>query len=380
MPDQLSQKYHSAVDQTRQDLSRSRHLPGDFYTSKDIEKLERENIFQKEWLCVAREEEFEEYGDYRAIDIAGEPIVLCRAKDGQLRAFYNVCRHRGTAVVEGSGNRKSFQCPYHAWTYDLEGILRGAPYTDEIEGFAKEDFGLKSVLLDTWGGFVFINLNPNCDPLLESLGSFTEVFSPYRPQDCRLAFRIRVEYDSNWKAVAENFVDIYHLATLHADSFGSNQPLDSYEFTTYPWGYTGRFKGLSPMTLDGQPRYGMMPWLTGDYLKYGYSSHLFPNTGFYARQDNMHWVTQWPIDVNRSAADVHMMFPKEFHERPDFSEKLKDYEECFRVVIEEDVSMITALQKGFSSKGFNPGPMSRFEHGVHHVIKYNLDRIFGKIS
>ena len=106
MPDQLSQKYHSAVDQTRQDLSRSRHLPGDFYTSKDIEKLERENIFQKEWLCVAREEEFEEYGDYRAIDIAGEPIVLCRAKDGLLRAFYNVCRLRGTAVVEGSGGRK----------------------------------------------------------------------------------------------------------------------------------------------------------------------------------------------------------------------------------------------------------------------------------
>ncbi|MEM7466572.1 MAG: SRPBCC family protein [Pseudomonadota bacterium] len=129
------------------------------------------------------------------------------------------------------------------------------------------------------------------------------------------------------------------------------------------------------MTLDGQPRYGMMPWLEGDYLEYGYSSHLFPNMGFCTRQDNIHWVTQWPLSVDRSAADIHIMFPKEFHERSDFNDKLEDYKECFQLVIEEVRAMIMALQQGF-----DPGPMSHFERGVHHVIKYNLDRIFPETS
>ena len=131
------------------------------------------------------------------------------------------------------------------------------------------------------------------------------------------------------------------------------------------------------MTLDGIPRFGLMPWLSGDYLEYGYSAHLFPYMGFYARQDNIHWVSQWPIDVNRAVAELHIMFPEEFHERSDFKEKLADYEQCFNVVIEEDMAMIAALQKGFASKGFEPGPLSRFEKAVHHVIQYNLDRIYG---
>ena len=369
-------EHHPAITRAREDVSRAHHLPGNFYTSPEIESIERKNIFRREWLCVAREEEFEMPGDYRTMVIADEPIILCRSKTGQLHAFYNVCRHRGTEIANGCGNRTGFVCPYHAWTYDLDGALIGAPFTEDIENFSRKNFGLKPIQLDSWGGFVFINLDPDCRSLSESLGSFTEVFAPYRPQDCRLGFKIQMTYNSNWKAVAENLVDVYHLATLHAESFGNNQPLDSYKFTTYPWGYTGRFKGLSPMTLDGKPRYGMMPWLTGDHLDYGYSAHLFPNMSFYARQDNIHWITEWPINVNQSVADVHIMFPKEFHERSDFAEKLADYEECFRVVLEEDMSMITALQKGFGSKGYEPGPMSRFEQGVHHLIQYNLDRIY----
>ncbi|HCU89305.1 MAG TPA: hypothetical protein DGR97_05160 [Gammaproteobacteria bacterium] len=377
MSTQVFDKHRVAVKRTRENLGNSRHLPGDFYTSTDVEALERTHIFGQEWLCVGRQEEFSKPGDYRTLDIAGEPIIICRSKSDTMRAFYNICRHRGTQVVTGSGNRNNFICPYHAWTYDLDGQLRGAPYTEEIEGFCRSDFGLKALQIDSWGGFIFVNFDPDCQSLLNSLGSFTDVFAPYRPEDCRMGFRIRVEYDSNWKAVAENFVDVYHLATLHAESFGTNQPLESYEFTTYPWGYTGRFKGLSPMTLDGIPRFGLMPWLSGDYLEYGYSAHLFPNMGFYARQDNIHWVSQWPIDVNRSVAELHIMFPEEFHERSDFKEKLADYEQCFNVVIEEDMAMIAALQKGFASKGFEPGPLSRFEKAVHHVIQYNLDRIYG---
>jgi len=371
----IIERHRDAMQRTRAALPAAHHLPGDFYTSPEIQRLERDRIFRREWLCVGRVEEFPNPGDYAALCIADEPVVLCRDRSGKLRAFFNVCRHRGTEVALGCGNSTRFTCPYHAWTYDLDGRLLGAPFTDDIENFDRALFGLKPVNLDSWGGFVFINLDPAARPLADALGSFREIFAPYRPEDCRIAFKIHVEYDSNWKAVAENFVDVYHLATLHANSFGTNQPLESYRFTSYPWGYTGRFRGLSPMTLDGQPRFGCMPWLSGDYLEYGYSAHLFPNMGFYARQDNIHWVTQWRITVDRAAADIHIMFPAEFHARPDFKEKLVDYEKCFELAIEEDRGMIGALQKGFKSQSFEPGPMSRFEHAVRHLINYNLDKI-----
>ena len=212
------------IERTREPLSRARHLPGDLYTSSEIYELEKERIFRKEWLCVGRVEELESAGDFLTVRIADDPIVVCRGRDGELRAFYNVCRHRGTQVVAGQGNRNSFQCPYHGWTYDLSGSLLGAPFTEEVEEFDKRAFGLKPVQLDTWGGFVFVNLDPECAPLHTFLGEFANQFAAYRPEQCRLAFKITVEYDSNWKTIAENLVDIYHLATLHADSFGENQP------------------------------------------------------------------------------------------------------------------------------------------------------------
>jgi Rieske 2Fe-2S family protein len=366
----------SQIARTREPLNRARHLPGDLYTAPEIYEIEKEQIFRKEWLCVARVEELENPGDFKTLRIADDPIVVCRDRNGVLRAFYNVCRHRGTEVVSGGGNRKSFQCPYHGWTYELSGRLLGAPFTDEVQGFDKAQFGLKPIRLETWGGFVFVNLDPAAISLDEHLGEFARHFGPYRPEECRLALKVPIEYDSNWKTVAENLVDIYHLATLHAESFGDKQPLRSYQFHTFDRGYYGRFKGVSVMTLDGKSRFGFMPWLSGDYLEYGYSAHLQPNMGFYPRQDNIHFITEWPLAVDRSVAIFYLLFPKHCFQMPDFHERVKAYEECFSLVFEEDRGMISALQRGFRSKGYEPGPMSKYEIAVHHVINYYLDRIF----
>ena len=121
-------------------------------------------------FCVAREEELEKAGDYITLRVAGEPILVCRSESGELRAFFNVCRHRGTMVADGCGNRRSFECPYHAWTYDLDGRLLGAPYTAEVQGFDPAAFGLKPLPLDTWAGFVFVNLDPAVPPVVRVAG------------------------------------------------------------------------------------------------------------------------------------------------------------------------------------------------------------------
>lgn len=371
-------QFASRIAQTQSPLHQARHLPGDFYTSQETYELEKERIFLQDWLCVGRVEEFEKPGDYLTLCIADEPIVVVRDEDGQLNAFYNVCRHRGTEVAVGQGNTTRFQCPYHGWTYDLCGRLRGAAYTKEIENFDMEQYGLVPLKLDTWGGFVFLNFDPNCESLLEFLGDFPEVFGPYQPEDLRLAIKFVIEYDCNWKATAENLVDIYHLATLHASSFGPYQPLESYEFQLKRWGYYGRFKGVSPMTHDGKPRFDAMPWLSGEHLEKGYSSHLQPNMGFYARQDNIHYITEWPIGTNRSMALVHMLFPKQRFYLPDFKERIKVYEDFLHVALEEDMSMVQSLQRGFRSRAYQPGPMSKYEIGVHHVMNYYLDKVYGE--
>lgn len=368
---------HFAADiaRTQAPLLQAHHLPGDFYTSPHTYELEKERIFQKDWLCVGRVEEFEQLGDYLTLRIADEPIVVCRDEEGRLNAFYNVCRHRGTEVAVGQGNTTSFQCPYHAWTYDLSGRLKGAPFTKEIENFKLSAYRLVPLKLDTWGGFVFINFDPDSCGLLEFLGDFAEEFAPYRPQDLRLAIKFVIEYDCNWKATAENLVDIYHLAALHSASFGPHQPLESYEFRLTTGGYFGRFQGVSPMTADGKPRFDFIPWLSGKHLEYGYSSHLRPNMGFYARQDNIHYVTEWPIGVEKSLAVVHMLFPKQYFDLPDFAQRVKVYEDFLHLALEEDRSMVQSLQRGFRSRAYQPGPMSKYEVAVHQVINYYLERV-----
>ena len=113
----------------------------------------------KDWLCVGRVEEFETPGDYHALRIAGEPLLICRDNDGNLNAFHNVCRHRGVEIATGQGNRRNFKCPYHAWVYDLDGRLLGAPHTREVEDFDFENCGLIAANIDCWGGYVFVNFS-----------------------------------------------------------------------------------------------------------------------------------------------------------------------------------------------------------------------------
>lgn len=360
---------------SRAPLSRARHVPGYLYTSPDVYALEKETIFMKEWLCVGRTEEIERPGDYLTFRIVDEPIVVCRDEEGGLNAFYNVCAHRGTEVVmSASGNVKRFSCPYHGWTYDLKGKLAVAAHTQDVENFRKSDYGLVPIRVDTWGGFVFVNFDPNAPSLLDWLGDFRDVYASYRPEECRLAAKFTLEYDCNWKFLTENLVDIYHLATLHANTLGPHQPLESYEFVLTNGGYHGYFRGRT-QTPDGTSLFGPMPWLSGRLLEGGYSSHLRPNMGFYPRYDFLYFITEWPLGVERSAAVSYLIFPKEFFALGDFAERARVYTDFLRVILEEDLGMIRSLHQGVKSRAFRPGPLSKYEAAIHNIVNYYLDRI-----
>ncbi len=353
----------------------ARHLPGHVYTSPEVFERERRHIFLKDWLCVGRVEELEKPGDYLALRVVDEPVVVCRDRDGQLNAFSNVCAHRGTEVASGSGNRQSFSCPYHGWTYDLTGKLLNAPYVEDVEGFQPTACRLPAVKLDTWDGYLFIKFDAGCESLASFLGDAPQVYGAYQCEKLRLAAKFSFELDCNWKLMCENLVDIYHIAVLHAATFGPHQPLETYKFTLTEGGYHGRFKG-GTLTPDGKSLFGPMPWLPAELHSGGYSSHIRPNMAFFPRFDFFSFITSWPVDgPEKSQGIVYLLFPAEHFTQQDFQEKVAIYEEFIHTVLGEDVGMVQSLQRGFKSQAYRPGPFSRYEAAVHNMIAYNMKRI-----
>jgi choline monooxygenase len=179
-------------------------------------RLEQERIFARSWQYVGHAGDAPEPGSYFAAAAGEIPILVVRGRDGELRAFLNVCRHRGFQLVEGSGQRETIQCAYHAWTYGLDGSLRAAPRTEREPSFGRDDLGLVPVQLDVWGPFVFVNPDSAAPPLEEALGPLPEQVASLLDVD-RLRFRHRIEYDleCNWKIACENFLECYHCAVAH---------------------------------------------------------------------------------------------------------------------------------------------------------------------
>jgi phenylpropionate dioxygenase-like ring-hydroxylating dioxygenase large terminal subunit len=190
-------------------VSVERTLPWSWYSDAEILRLEHERIFRGAWQYVGHLGQVAEPGSFFAGRAGEVPGVVTRARDGELRAFLNVCRHRGSVVAAGEGRRESLQCPYHAWTYGLDGVLRAAPRGGEV---VKEGLSLRPLALETWGLFVFVSPDPDAAPLRETLGELYDAL----PAD-GLAFHHRAEYElaANWKIACENFLECYHCAVAH---------------------------------------------------------------------------------------------------------------------------------------------------------------------
>jgi Rieske 2Fe-2S family protein len=192
-------------------------LPARTYHDPAIFDWEREHIVRRDWLLVARVEDVPEPGSFRLLDVDRESVLLVRGRDGVIRSFYNVCRHRGTAVEEREcGKAVRFQCPYHAWIYDLDGRLVRAKHTEDLEDFSFEAYGLAPIHVATWQGFVFLNLSAGqVAPLADQLGDLADQFARFDLTTLRSARRIEYDVAANWKLIAENYSECYHCPGVH---------------------------------------------------------------------------------------------------------------------------------------------------------------------
>lgn len=207
-------------------FTRARAMPPSVYTSDAFLARELRDVFARDWFCVGRADALASPGDYVTLDLAGQPVLVLRDRDGQIRAMSNVCRHRMSTLLEGRGTTRSIVCPYHAWTYNLDGSLRGAPAMSLNEGFCKDDYGLPSIRCEEWLGWVFVTLDPKAGPVAQQLSAVEDLVGDYDVASYTETFFETHVWDTNWKVLAENFMESYHLPVCHAGTIGGLSRLE----------------------------------------------------------------------------------------------------------------------------------------------------------
>jgi phenylpropionate dioxygenase-like ring-hydroxylating dioxygenase large terminal subunit len=322
-------------------------LPWSWYFDPEILRLEQDAIFRRSWQYVGHLGQVAEPGSFFAGRAGDVPVVVTRAPDGELRAFLNVCRHRGSVIVEGEGKRASLQCPYHAWTYGLDGSLRAAPRSDETA--PREELGLVPLRVAEWGPFVFVNPEADGRSLEDTIG---ELWSAL-PTD-GLAFHHRVEYalESNWKVACENYLECYHCAVAHPGfSAVIDVSEDEYLLQRHSWHMSQYAHVKAAAYPPGEPPGSPETPSTGPLTRTGDSvagefHFVWPNlkVNVYPGRPNLSIGPVWPEGPERSLGFLDYFFA------PDEDEAwIRDLLELDDQVGREDTALVERVQRGVRS-------------------------------
>lgn len=364
----------SELAQATAPLARARAMPAGFYTSEDIFAREQAEIFRKRWIFVGREDETPAPGDYRAIDTVGGPVLLIRGEDGEPRAFANFCRHRGALLAEGTGNCQRIVCPYHAWSYFLDGRLYGCPDMADAEDFDRVENGLVRVRMERWAGFLFICFDADTPPLAVTLGDMPERMASHRLGAMRCTWKIELECGCNWKLLLENAMETYHTGTVHRGSVGAQ--ISRSIATRGDWLCIQVLSGRSIATLpDTAPPFPKIEGLDDDALQGTYFTVICPTTQFALAQDCMWWLSVLPLAAGRSILEIGGCFPDHVIEADGFAERAAPYYERWEKVGREDVGVLEGQQKALGSILYRPGPLSGREDQVQALGLWVLDQL-----
>lgn len=355
-------------------------LPRWCFTSTEFYDREVERLFMRTWIFVGREDEVAKSGDYMTVDIADEPIIIMRDEKGTLRALGNTCQHRGAQLLAGNGNcGRSFSCPYHAWTYGIDGSLIGAPAMNKTRDFNRDKYGLPEIRLEIWDGFMFINFDPDSISLMEYLGDLPGQFASYSFSNMKVARRIEYELDCNWKIYAENSTEIYHTAAVHAGSVG-NQQADGVP-SNGNWTAIHMPGDRTCAVLPGdESTFPEIPTLTGRCKTGTHFCLIYPSTTFCCTHDCMWWLSVYPVSVDKSRLSVGSCFPESTMARDDFSEIVEKYYRRWDLSTPEDNGVVALQQRGVRSRLRRAGRLSWKEPTIHELAMWVKDNVVGNLG
>ena len=354
--------------------------PARFYHDPDIWEHEKQAIFYRSWYYAGHVSQVSEPGSFLTVRIHEQNVFVARTRAGDLKAFYNVCPHRGHELVSGTGRKNVITCPYHAWAFDFDGTLKSARNTETVKGFDKSQFSLKEVRVEVFCGLVMVNLDANAITFAEQMGDLESEIRHYVPSvdDLQFAQRDTYEVEANWKVLVDNFLECYHCHPAHKD-FVDLVDMDSYRTITSKY-YSSQCAG-NPKSLTNRA-YAFEP---GE-VDFGYAGwYVWPNFTIWA----------YPGEANLSVLQMNPTAPERCVEFQDWfvkdgkvTDQLRDainYQ--IDVLQPEDIGLCESVQKGLKSSGYNQG---RFvvdagktelsEHAVHHFQNLVADALGAKLD
>lgn len=355
-------------------------LHRDLYLEPEWFRKERENIFFKDWVCVGRERDLAKAGDYQAINLAGESILLVRGDDNELRAFFNVCRHRGCQLIDSldpeqaSGRfRANIRCPYHSWTYLLDGSLNHTPHL-EID---KKNYALNSVALDTWGGFIFINVSNGETTLQDQLDEIPQRVKRYPLIDLVCEKRIQYDVAANWKVILENYNECYHCAGVHPELCKIVPEFRSNGSANLDWtAGIPQKKGTNTFTFSGTSDRPPFPGLSEAEQNRHFGELAYPNLMISLAMDHVAVFILWPISEQRTEVDCRLLFHPDAISARDFDPS--DAADFWDVVNLQDWHICERVQRGMNSRPFTRGYYAPMEDLSLDIRRYIESRIGDK--
>ena len=367
-------------------------LPTSFYLSDETFALEREHIFFRQWVCCAREEQLPAAGSYITVNIGGESILLVRNREGEVKAHYNVCRHRGSQLcstgpaayedgvkLNGSISAAGIRCPYHLWTYDLDGNLIGAPHLSQDASLRKEDFHLYPVSVALWGGFIFAHLTPDqaSQPgyaLRDQLHGADERVQRYPLAELRSAHRIIYEVDANWKVILENYNECYHCGAVHPELCDIVPAFKENGGSHLDWerGVPHR-EGAVTFTFSGRSQRAPFPGLNDDEKVRHKGELIYPNLMLSLACDHAAAFTLWPGAPGHTRIVCDFLFHPQEIAKPGFD--ANDAVEFWDLVNRQDWAICERVQRGMRSRVHKFGyyaPMEDFSLDIRRYIRARL--------
>jgi glycine betaine catabolism A len=354
-------------------------LEGRYFTNPEVFREEMERFYFGMWVCAGRSELIARAGAYFTIDVAGESVIVTRDENGKVRGFYNVCRHRGTQICEQAAGEFAgrIRCPYHAWTYGLDGKLLAAPHLEEAE-FRKENYPLHAVGAGEWDGHVFVNLAKERQALLGQLGDLPRKFAGWGMGELRRYKHERYEVKANWKLIVQNYNECLHCPVLHPAlnkvtnyMSGENDPAHQ--------GYVGgsmEFRGgAETMSVDGKRRRDFLPGLSEKQRVVVLYYTVYPNLFLSLHPDYVMVHRLWPKAADRTEVETEWLFHPEEMAKEDFYGD--DAVEFWDKTNREDWWITEQSQKGVTSRRYVPGPYSEHE-GLPRVFDKTIQGTQGK--
>ena len=382
---------------TRLPVDYASTLIPDAYTSDAFHALEQDRVFGSCWVPVCVTDELEGPGAFVVAEVAGRSILVCRNREGELRAHHNVCRHRGSRLVAEPRGRvkRFFQCPYHAWAYDLDGACLGTPLftpeagipddqrgifdMSEVREFDRADHGLHPVRAAEWGCLVFVCLDPAAPVLEDELGDLPARLAGYRLSEHRLVRSVEYAIEANWKLVAENFMEYYHLPWVHP-GLVKVSPMSAH----HRWQGSGMYMGFctSPIAAnsedggwDGLPA---MAGLDADDSQSARFAWLFPSVAINALPNHTFLLLARPVSARATSEVAYLLVPSDSRDLAGADDAIEELLAFWDGVNREDIAIVERVQEGLADHAYTGGRMCyRFEEPVHRVQNMVIDRMLG---